>query len=117
MNPLFLAYGALGGAIVCEVIATTLLQKSEQFTRPWPTSAMALCYVASFYALSQALKVLPPTIAISAKDSIVNLLPAARMLGACHTLHKPFTADELLAAVATVFRHDTPPPPRTNRRT
>ena len=66
---------------------------------------------------AKALKVLPPTIAISAKDSIVNLLPAARMLGACHTLHKPFTADELLAAVAATLRHDPPSPPRPNRRT
>ena len=63
MNPLFLAYGALGGVIVCEVIATTLLQKSEQFSKPLPTAAMVVFYVVSFYLLSQALKGVPLGIA------------------------------------------------------
>ncbi|WP_255569479.1 DMT family transporter [Neoroseomonas alba] len=57
------AYIALAFAIVLEVSGSTFLQKSAQFTRPWPTAAMALCYVASFFALSQALKVLPLGIA------------------------------------------------------
>ena len=32
MSPAFTAYGALAAAIVLEVIGTTLLQKSAQFT-------------------------------------------------------------------------------------
>ncbi len=65
-------------------------------------------------------------IAISSKDSIVNLLPAARMLGAVRTLQKPFTASQLLENVAVVLslpefpvapapggaRHEPGTPPR-----
>ncbi|MCM2477802.1 multidrug efflux SMR transporter [Rhizobium sp. CG5] len=63
MNPLMLSYSALAGAIVLEVIGTTFLQKSEQFSRLWPTLAMVAFYVASFYLLSQALKGVPLGIA------------------------------------------------------
>lgn len=59
MKPLFAAYGALGIAIVLEVIGTTLLQKSEQFTRLVPTIAMAICYLGAFYFLSIVLKSMP----------------------------------------------------------
>src|SRR5690606_9801351 len=43
-------------AIVCEVIGTSLLQHSRQFTRLWPTVGMALFYLTSFYLLSLALR-------------------------------------------------------------
>lgn len=49
-------YLALMSAIVCEVIGTSLLQQSRQFTRLWPTLGMALFYIASFYLLSLALR-------------------------------------------------------------
>jgi two-component system chemotaxis response regulator CheY len=52
--------------------------------------------------------ILPRVIAISSKDSIMNLLPAAKMLGAMHTIQKPFTAEQLLAAVSAVLQQ--PPP-------
>ena len=63
MNPVFSAYGALGGAIVLEVIGTTLLQRSEQFTRLLPTAGMVMFYAASFYLLTYALKGMPLGIA------------------------------------------------------
>lgn len=59
MNPLFLAYGSLVLAILCEVAGSALLQKSEQFSKLIPTAAMGLCFVASLFFLSQALKVIP----------------------------------------------------------
>ncbi|MHC3126837.1 quaternary ammonium transporter [Brevundimonas sp. GN22] len=49
----------LGGAIVCEVIGTSLLQASNQFTKPLPTIGMAICYGAAFYLLSLTLKAMP----------------------------------------------------------
>lgn len=52
-------YIPLGLAIALEVLGTTLLQRSEQFTRLAPTVGMAVCYLASFYLLSVSLKVLP----------------------------------------------------------
>ncbi|WP_397474249.1 DMT family transporter [Pusillimonas sp.] len=59
MKPIIAAYGALGVAIVLEVIGTTMLQKSEQFTRLFPTLTMAVCYLAAFYFLSIVLKTMP----------------------------------------------------------
>lgn len=59
MKPIIAAYGALGVAIVLEVIGTTMLQKSEQFTRLAPTAIMALCYLSAFYFLSIVLKTMP----------------------------------------------------------
>lgn len=63
MSPLLTAYLFLAGAIVSEVTATMLLQKTEQFTRLVPTVSMALLYGLSFYLLSHALKTLPLGIA------------------------------------------------------
>lgn len=53
------AYAALGTAIAFEVAGTTLLQKSEQFTKAGPTLAMAACYGAAFFLMSVALKAMP----------------------------------------------------------
>jgi small multidrug resistance pump len=63
MNPVFMTYAALGVAIVFEVIGTTFLQKSEQFTKLTPTLIMGVCYMAAFYFLSIALRVIPVGIA------------------------------------------------------
>ena len=52
-------YIPLGIAIFLEVIGTSFLQRSEQFSRLWPTLAMAICYIASFYFLSLTLRYLP----------------------------------------------------------
>ena len=58
-----ITWAALLGAIGLEVAGTTLLQKSEQFSRLWPTLGMAVCYLAAFYLLSLALKQMPVGIA------------------------------------------------------
>ena len=63
MNPALLTYGSLAVAIVLEVIGTTFLQQSQQFTRAVPTISMAVCYLAAFYLLSIALRTLPVGIA------------------------------------------------------
>lgn len=52
-------YGALFAAILCEVTATTFLQKSEQFTRLVPSVIVVIGYGAAFYFLSICLKVIP----------------------------------------------------------
>lgn len=58
-----LAYTFLTAAIVLEVMGTTALQASQQFTRPWPTLAVVICYSAAFYALTHVLKVMPVGVA------------------------------------------------------
>jgi small multidrug resistance pump len=57
MNPV--TWAALFGAIALEVAGTTMLQMSQQFTRPWPTVGLAVCYGLAFYLLSIALKQIP----------------------------------------------------------
>lgn len=63
MNPLLASYGALAAAILCEVTGTSLLQRSEQFSRLLPTAGMVVCFAASFFFLSVALKGIPLGIA------------------------------------------------------
>lgn len=56
-------WAALLGAIVMEVAGTTLLQQSQQFTKPLPTAGVAVCYGVAFYLLSIALKQMPVGVA------------------------------------------------------
>jgi small multidrug resistance pump len=63
MSPTTIAYGYLAMAIICEVIGTTFLAKSEQFTRLVPTLIMGVLYAISFYLLTQTLKTIPLGIA------------------------------------------------------
>lgn len=58
MSPIA-SYATLGAAIVLEVVGTTFLQKSEQFTKAIPTVVMAVCYLGAFYCLSFVLKTIP----------------------------------------------------------
>jgi small multidrug resistance pump len=63
MSPTTIAYGYLTIAIICEVVGTTFLVKSEQFTHLGPTLMMGALYALSFYLLAQTLKVIPLGIA------------------------------------------------------
>jgi len=63
MNPIYVAYLYLTAAIICELIGTTLLNKSEQFSKIIPTAFMTVFFVTSLYCLSQSLKVVPLGIA------------------------------------------------------
>ncbi|GBR04319.1 SMR family transporter [Acetobacter oeni] len=58
MNRLFLAV-----AILSEVIATSCMKASDGYTKLVPSAISILCYVVSFYFLSQALKTIPTGIA------------------------------------------------------
>lgn len=55
----------LGAAIVAEVAGSTMLMKSQQFTRLMPGLATVLLYVMAFYWLSLALRQIPLGIAYS----------------------------------------------------
>lgn len=58
-----LAYAPLALAIVLEVIATSFLKRSEQFSQLIPSIIVVVCYAGSFYFLSLALRVIPVGIA------------------------------------------------------
>ena len=55
MSPALITYGALAFAIICEVIATSILPHTKEFTRPALTIVMALLYAVAFYMLSIAI--------------------------------------------------------------
>lgn len=54
-----MSYVSLTIAIGCEVVGTTLLQKSEQFTKLMPTLGTLVCYALAMYFLSLTLRVMP----------------------------------------------------------
>lgn len=70
-------YWYLSGAILCEVIATTLMKQSDGFTKPVPSAVSALAYVIAFYCLSQALKVIPTGVAYAIWSGVGIVLIAA----------------------------------------
>ena len=53
----------LAVAIVCEVIGTSALKASEQFSKLWPSVLTVVMYAAAFYCLSQTLRTIPVGIA------------------------------------------------------
>ena len=57
------SYLFLLAAIICEVIGTSFLKKTEQFTKPVPTVIFIVALASSFYLLSFALKGIPIGIA------------------------------------------------------
>ncbi|AUH34774.1 DMT family transporter [Paracoccus tegillarcae] len=59
----YVTYATLFIAILFEVIGTTFLQRSAQFTRLVPTVLMAVSYAASFYFLTLVLRTMPLGIA------------------------------------------------------
>lgn len=63
MRQLLIAYGFLFVAIVAEIFGTTMLARSAQFTRLWPTLGMGVAYALSFYLLTLVLQTLPLAIA------------------------------------------------------
>lgn len=69
-------YVPLAVAIALEVAGTSLLQRSEQFSRLWPTVGMAACYLVSFYLLSLSLRVLPIGIAYAIWSAVGIVLVA-----------------------------------------
>ena len=63
MNVLVLSYGALGLAIVAEVIATSQLPRTEEFSRVLPSVMVLSLYGLAFYLLTVSLRAIPIGIA------------------------------------------------------
>lgn len=58
-----MGYLFLAMAIIAEVIATSALKFSEQFTRPGPSLVVVIGYAIAFYCLSIVLKTIPVGVA------------------------------------------------------
>ena len=59
------AYLSLLGAIIFEVAGTLMLPLTKEFSEKLPTVIMSVCYFASFYFLTLALRAIPLAIAVS----------------------------------------------------
>lgn len=57
-------------AIIFEIVATSSLKMSEQFTKLIPSVITVVCYVAAFYFLSLTLRTLPVGIAYALWSAI-----------------------------------------------
>ncbi len=57
-------------AILCEIVATTFLKKTEEFTKLIPSIITVLGYVGAFYFLSLSLKTIPMGIAYALWSAI-----------------------------------------------
>ena len=54
-----MAYFYLAIAIISEVIATSALRNSAEFTKLWPTVIMIIAYGSAFYFMTLALRTIP----------------------------------------------------------
>lgn len=59
MNGPTIAYGSLVLAIVCEVVGTSSMKASEQFTRLLPSLVTVASYGCAFYLLSIVMRTVP----------------------------------------------------------
>lgn len=54
-----MAYFYLAIAIISEVVATSALRNSAEFTKLWPTVIMIIAYGSAFYFMTLALRTIP----------------------------------------------------------
>lgn len=70
------AHAYLIVAIMLEVVGTSFLALSQQFTKLAPTLVMAGCYLGAFYFLSHSLKVMPLGVAYALWSGLGIVLTA-----------------------------------------
>jgi small multidrug resistance pump len=92
-----MGYGYLAIAIIAEVVATSALKASNQFTNPGPSIIVVAGYGAAFYFLSLVLKSIPVGIAYAVWSGVgVALIAVAGAV-----LYKQIP--DVPAIVGTVF--------------
>jgi small multidrug resistance pump len=67
----------LAAAIVLEIAGTTALKLSAGLTRPSPAAAVAVCYAASFFMLSLALRGIALSVAYAVWSGVGTAVVAA----------------------------------------
>ena len=71
------SHGYLALAIICEVIATSSLKHTEEFSRLWPSLMVLAGYSASFWLLTLALRDIPVGVAYAIWSGCGIVLVAA----------------------------------------
>lgn len=77
MNALLSAYILLGFAIICEVIGSTFLVKSDGFSKLIPSLLVILFFSVAFFLLSHVIKTIPMGIAYAIWSAVGMVLTAA----------------------------------------
>lgn len=77
MSALLSAYILLGFAIVCEVIGSTFLVKSDGFSKLIPSLLVILFFSIAFFLLSHVIKTIPMGIAYAIWSAVGMVLTAA----------------------------------------
>ena len=76
MNPVTQAYLLLALAIITEVTGSTLLVKSEGFSKLIPSVAVVILFAIAFYILSHVIKVIPLGVAYAIWAGVGIILTA-----------------------------------------
>ena len=84
------AYLILFGAIVCEIVGTSALKASENFSRPGPALVTIAGYVIAFFFLSLTLRVMSTGIAYAIWSGVgIVLISAVGWIWFRQTLDPP----------------------------
>ena len=91
-------------AILLEVTGTMLLPSSQNFTKAVPTVTLAICYMASFYLLSFAIRTIPVPIVYATWSGLgIFTIAAISMLIFKQTLSLPVIFGLFLIVVGVVL--------------
>jgi small multidrug resistance pump len=91
-------------AILLEVAGTMLLPSSQNFTKAIPTVTLAICYMASFYLLSFAIRTIPVPIVYATWSGLgIFTIAAISMLIFKQTLSLPVIFGLFLIVVGVVL--------------
>lgn len=87
-------------AILSEVIATSLLKATEEFSRPLPSAGVAVGYALAFYCLSVALRDIPVGVAYAIWSGVgIVLVTAIAWVVHGHRIDGPQACGMLLIMV------------------
>ena len=91
-------------AILLEVTGTILLPSSHNFTKAVPTVTLAICYMASFYLLSFAIRTIPVPIVYATWSGLgIFTIAAISMLIFKQTLSLPVIFGLFLIVIGVVL--------------
>ena len=91
-------------AILLEVTGTMLLPASQNFTKAAPTVTLGVCYMASFYLLTFAMRTIPVPIVYATWSGLgIFTIAIASMLIFKQTLTLPVTFGLFLIVIGVVL--------------
>ena len=101
---MMLNYIYLFFAILLEVTGTMLLPASQNFTKAFPTLSLGICYMASFYLLTFAIRTIPVPIVYATWSGLgIFTIAIASIVIFKHTLSLPVVFGLFLIVTGVVL--------------